>query len=452
MSMIRELIYRNSFFLHHWVIKRNAWNVYKLLVDEKFDYQDVGDIERYQSTLFAVMTTYIKRYPKHPYYNLIEHGFHRKSIITTKNDIRNNKNYHLNIMGDLKIATSGSTGNPLTMYADPFALEVRMASTLKNLTSTGYRFGDRTVRLWHSTIGMSSVNALKEKLDAYLSNRVFLPIFKIDDDVILNYLKFLYNYKPVLIDGYAEAFNLFARILIKYKDKSFIRKFLKNFRVKVIVTSAQTLTQEVREFWRDNFNANVYDKYGSREFSGIAFQCDRGSYHVNSENYIVDLKKIDDNYSEIYVTDLLNRATPLINYEIGDIVSNHSYYNTCQCPCGRQNQIIGKPEGRKQAILYGLENTYLVGTFFAHYMKDFEYYIKSFQFIQNSKYEIEFYYVPNIYKDLSKIIHNICKYISARLGGIQINQKCVKEIEMVRTGKNSHSICNLDEFQKELKL
>ena len=43
---------------------------------------------------------------------------------------------------------------------------------------TGYRFGDPCVRLWHQTIGMSKSQIRKERADAMLSNRTFVPVFR----------------------------------------------------------------------------------------------------------------------------------------------------------------------------------------------------------------------------------------------------------------------------------
>src|SRR5262249_47125180 len=45
-----------------------------------------------------------------------------------------------------RISTSGSTGEPLSLYVDRRQLELRWAATLRSLEWTGYRFGGRHVR------------------------------------------------------------------------------------------------------------------------------------------------------------------------------------------------------------------------------------------------------------------------------------------------------------------
>ena len=138
----------------------------------------------------------------------------------------------------LRVATSGSTGEPFVCYADRHQLEIRWAATLRGLEMTGYRFGDRQVRLWHQTIGMGRVQVAQEKLDALLSRRVFIPAFEISDANVEQVLETIRRYRPVLLDGYAESLHLLARHLGQ--------RSLRECGVKAIVTSAQSLPGESR--------------------------------------------------------------------------------------------------------------------------------------------------------------------------------------------------------------
>src|SRR5262249_27143589 len=154
----------------------------------------------------------------------------------------------------------------LMLYADKTQLEMRWATTLRNLEWTGYRFGDRQVRLWHQTLGMGPIQVLKERLDAWLSRRTFFPAFEMNEQNIERYLALLREQRPALIDGYAEAFHLIA---------SYLRANpVDGIRPKGMVSSAQTLSRESRAAIEAAFHTRVFDKYGAREFSGIAFECE----------------------------------------------------------------------------------------------------------------------------------------------------------------------------------
>src|SRR6185369_10954730 len=127
----------------------------------------------------------------------------------TKKDIR--EHLYFDIMSEnhdksqiLKISTSGSTGEPFVCYADRAQVEVRWAATLRAQEWTGYQFGDPTVRLWHQTLGMSRSQVAKERADAILSNRTFIPIFELSDSNLASMVRTLAEVRPVLMDGYAE--------------------------------------------------------------------------------------------------------------------------------------------------------------------------------------------------------------------------------------------------------
>ena len=57
-----------------------------------------------------------------------------------------------------------------------------------------------------------------------------------------------------------------------------------------IISSAQSLPDESRRTIEAAFGCRVFDKYGSREFSGIAYECDaHQGHHTVAEGYIVDV-------------------------------------------------------------------------------------------------------------------------------------------------------------------
>src|SRR5207249_8973126 len=104
-----------------------------------------------------------------------------------------------------------------------------------------------------------------------------------------------------------------------------------------IISSAQTLPPETRALIEAQFGCKVFDKYGAREFSGMAHQCDahRG-YHVNAESYIVEVVRdgrpaAEGEVGMVLVTDLNNRCVPMIRYQLGDLAVATSRV----CPCGR---------------------------------------------------------------------------------------------------------------------
>jgi phenylacetate-CoA ligase len=81
------------------------------------------------------------------------------------------------------------------------------------------------------------------------------------------------------------------------------------------------------------------------------------------------------------ITDLNNFSVPLIRYRIGDLAV--AVEQSEPCACGRSLSRIGRIEGRTQAIVHCADGTWLPGTFFAHFFKDYEYAIRFFQVHQS---------------------------------------------------------------------
>ena len=274
-----------------------------------------------------------------------------------------------------RISTSGSTGEPFVTYGDQYQLEFRFATTLRALEWTGWRFGDRQARLWHQTIGMSRLEVVRERIDAWFMRRLFVPAYEMAPDQLEEFVRKIREHRPVLVDGYAESFNFLARYATEGGKPGFSPK--------AIMSSAQMLTESSRDAIEQAFGARVFDKYGSREFSGIAYECPESrDHHVMDESYIVELL-VDGRPArpgetgEVVITDLNNFSVPLIRYRIGDLAV--AVEPKAVCPCGRSLSRIGRIEGRTQAIVHCADGTWLPGTFFAHFFKDYEYAIRFFQ-------------------------------------------------------------------------
>ncbi len=374
----------------------------------------------------------------------------RKIPFLTKQEVRAHLLFDLfsdnhNKKEILKVVTSGSTGEPLVLYADKHQLNIRWAATLRGMEWAGYRFGDRQVRLWHQTLGMSASQIFREKLDALLSRRLFVPAYEMCEDNLTPTLQKIKKYRPRLIDGYAESFNLLAHYLKAHP--------IPGISPRGIISSAQTLPPQSRAAIEQNFHCRVFDKYGSREFSGIAYECAaHQGHHISAESYYVEI--IKDNrparpgeMGEVVITDLNNFCVPLIRYRIGDLAT--AVDNTRSCPCGRGLPRLGELQGRIQAIIVGPQYQYVPGTFFAHLFKEYWYAIRQFQIVQNKIGEIDLNIVKGRRfqeKALQKILAGIKQFLGQDL---KIKVHYLAAIPLGRTGKHQHSISYLDlDFQK----
>jgi phenylacetate-CoA ligase len=121
----------------------------------------------------------------------------------------------------------------------------------------------------------------------------------------------------------------------------------------VCVTSEvapETLAQEVFEA----FGARLVDNYGGSEVGEIASTCpDQGpAKHVSAETMLVELITLDGKpakpgeMARVVITPFYSYATPLIRYDIGDIVIR----GEAACACGRGAPLIARVLGRQNAL------------------------------------------------------------------------------------------------------
>jgi phenylacetate-CoA ligase len=342
-----------------------------------------------------------------------------------------------------KISTSGSTGKPFTIFADREQLEFRFAATLRAMEMTGWRFGDRQARLWHQKIGMTQSQILRERLDAWFHRRIFIPAFEMDSNSLRDFISRIEKHRPVLIDGYAESLNFIATYL-KSNNTPDIRPI-------AVISSAQMLPSATRKIIEETLKTRVFDKYGSREFSGIAWQCEVGEgHHVVEESYIVELitegrPSKPGELGEIVVTDLKNRAMPMFRYRIGDLAIELD--NPYECACGRQSRRIGTIEGRTQSIVCCTNGRWLPGSLFLHYFKDFEQVIEQFQIYQSNYDGFELRIIKGPKFSLESF-ETIMQGLREFVGDTPIEIQFVDQIALVKTGKRSPVVSTLQyDFQ-----
>lgn len=443
---------------HKWLITRRARDIYLELQGSQWWGRDqIADLQ-----LAKLQRLVQHAYVHVPYYRraMNEAGLSPHDVRTlddlrrlpmlTKDDVR--RHLHFDLFADThrkrdmhRISTSGSTGEPFTCYADRHQLEVRFATTLRALEWTGWRFGDKQARLWHQTLGMSRSQVIRERIDAFFMRRLFIPAFEISPETLESFVRTIREYRPVLLDGYAESLNFLATYIRQGGDPG--------FQPRGVMSSAQALPGNIRQVIESGFGTEVFDKYGSREFSGIAYECREGhDHHVMDESYIVELL-VDGRpakpgeIGEIVITDLNNFSVPLIRYRIGDLAA--AVDQTQPCPCGRGLSRIGRIEGRTQAIVHCADGTWLPGSFFAHFFKEYEHILRHFQVVQETKGAFTLKVVKNAQfseKGFDEMMTALREYTGA---DTTVDVEYVDEIPLVRTGKRSPVVSTVrEDFQR----
>ncbi|MGH8249526.1 MAG: hypothetical protein ACREVI_02330 [Steroidobacteraceae bacterium] len=197
--------------------------------------------------------------------------------------------------------SSGSSGQPLTVYTDRRARRARSWAFLRALWVSGYRPGQRCLMLtsrrdagwlaaarWHYAGIGEDTEAIARRLD---------------------------KLRPAVLYGPLSILELLA------ERREELRQTAPG--VTLVISTAEQLTGRRRATLERAFAAPVADFYGMSEFGLVAYR-PPGSSHYRPARSSLLLEYIavpgDPAIEQLVVTDLAERTSPLIRYDTGDIV------------------------------------------------------------------------------------------------------------------------------------
>ncbi|MBU7014064.1 MAG: phenylacetate--CoA ligase family protein [Theionarchaea archaeon] len=214
--------------------------------------------------------------------------------------------------------TSGSTGTPATMLYDSFAKAYTGAEDYVFMFDVGYKpwekiaYTKRTPWTSHPLQALGIMRAchilssLPEEEQARL-------LQKVNPSLVVSY--------PLLLHSIARA----------------ARNEGCNIHPKAAIVGGELLTPQVRAFIEEVLSTSIFETYATVEFATIAKECSLHNWHIHSTRCLVEF--VD---GRILVSGLINKALPLLRYEIGD----RGAPKEGVCPCGRGYPMMQILEGR----------------------------------------------------------------------------------------------------------
>jgi phenylacetate-CoA ligase len=241
--------------------------------------------------------------------------------------------------------TGGSTGAPLQFYVDKERLDSRMASTVRHDAWANYGPGDWLATLWGARLDLAEddtfVNRMRNRL---LYRSISLNTSAVSEKDWQVFLADVRRFKPRAMLAYAQSAVMFADYVRENK--------IQDITFDSIITSAEVLLPGQREYLQETFHGTVFNRYGCREVSVIASECEQHrGMHVNADALYVEIEPdptLPAGCGKVIITDMFNRSMPLIRYEIEDIAS---WSASQQCPCGRKLPLLNDLQGRSTDFL-----------------------------------------------------------------------------------------------------
>ena len=350
---------------------------------------------------------------------------------------RSNKSEELKYFGN---STSGSTGE--SFYFDLDMARHGWAAAAKYRTDTFSKTSPDQSRasLWGASFDYKKKRTLKDRIRGYLTPFTFLSSYDLSEEKIKEYVVLLRKNRPQLLISYPTPLVEFSEYCLKYGIEL-------NF-IKSIICSSEQLYDFQREIIETAFKAEVYNRYGTREFGSIAQECGQGKgLHVNVERVFIEILDENDKSckpgekGQLVITDLDNKIMPLVRYKVGDFAA---WDLSTSCRCGRGLPKLKFVEGRSFDVIKTPNGTVISGTFWTLLIRYVSKDIKEFQILQNTKSSIDI----NIVTLSGKMINETeAKTLELRIKekdeNLIVSINLVPEIKLTKSGKRRFVISNL---------
>ena len=240
----------------------------------------------------------------------------------------------------LELRSGGSTGEPVAVWHD-------LSSVLANAAH-----GERDRSVWagslvprrryrEAVVGL--ILGADASVQRFLRRGVVVPA---REEVERRYLSpvesldatlsALGEFRPHVIHAYGSVLEM----LYAHAEASGVPPP----RPAVVTYSSDELGNGVRAHIEQDLGVPVFATYEAIEAFKIGFECDRhAGYHLNVDLYPLRLAEGGD----VIVSNLVNRATVLLNYRIGDMAT----LSPEPCSCGRTLPLLSRLDGRRDDVL-----------------------------------------------------------------------------------------------------
>ncbi len=250
--------------------------------------------------------------------------------------------------GSLALLTSGSTGTPLEIHHDRHSVLANIAFGERErapvIELCGGSFRPKELYIGYETSNFRKV------LDFYAEN-TRLPIKPQRTSISMvapfeEIVDAINRLRPDLVTAYGGFLDVFFRTLVA--------RGAAIHRPKVVMYVGETLPRERREWIEHELGIRVMSRYCAVESFKIGYFCEeRRGFHLHDD--LCHVRVLAENgrdatageSGEVVISNLVNHATVLLNYPMGDIAA----LSTERCPCGRNQRLLSEVQGRVEDML-----------------------------------------------------------------------------------------------------
>lgn len=322
--------------------------------------------------------------------------------------------------------TGGTTGKTLKVRYTKDDFQFRMAY----LDAFKHRLGINTFKAKKATFsGRELTVNSKSKVFwryNYIYRQKLYSTFDLTEVNMPLYVEDLNKFKPEVINGFVSAI---------YELASFIkRNQLKlDFKPNAIFTTSETLLSTHRSLIEEVFGAKIYNQYASAEGAPFVTECSFGNLHYNMDTGVIETLETEFG-NQMLVTSFTTHGTPLIRYNIGDLIE----FKDGKCTCGSAHPLVERIEGRKVDFLQSKIKGKISMSHLADVIKGIPNSIIKMQFIQEKIDKLKILIVIDEANFIPEHENAIRKEMLYRFGeDAEISIEKVSDIPREKSGKFS---------------
>ena len=348
-----------------------------------------------------------------------------KSLLKANYDAHKSSAY-LSAKGCRTMSTSGSTGTPFTVIQDAAKTRRNTSAVLFFGEMAGSCFGQRAagLRVWSE--------GTRNYFKAFLMNNYMLDISSYAPEDMVALYHEIVRKRIRHIHGYSSTFTAFANALLSHKVENTRGK------IKSIISASEHLPLDTEQKLEKLFGIQVAMRYSNMENGIMAERIGQTPYYVDSSSYYIEILDMDKDepvpdgqVGRIVVTDLYNRAFPMIRYDTGDtgaiirdVQENGAWKLYLSEVYGRRTDMIFNTQGQMLSPHVVTNNMWTVPA------------VKQFKFIQTGSkdYTVQL----NVEEGFSSedLVH---KNLTAVLGtDCRITVEYTDEIPVLASGKRKY--------------
>lgn len=220
--------------------------------------------------------------------------------------------------GCRKIATSGSSGNPLSILLHENGRRSHRIAAWRILFENGFRWTDQTLEIRMTSGPVYSAQRFGLAPKSWLSIQ----------DTPANWVQVMLSTRPEVLVAGASTLRALAEVSPTLPSPP-----------RLIISDSETLYPADRALISERLGSEPIDVFGLVEVSNFAWECrHHKGFHTSSDSHLVELLK-----NEIVVTHLDQTDMPILRYRTGDAAE---WSNSGHCPCGRTLPLLSRVDGR----------------------------------------------------------------------------------------------------------